>query len=74
MLVGILSGALPYGIELATMRRIGPRAFGIMMSLQPAVALLAGLVVAGQAPGLLALVGIALVVVASLGAGPRPAQ
>jgi inner membrane transporter RhtA len=68
--VGVLSGALPYGIELAAMRRIGPRAFGVMMSLEPAVALLTGLVVAGQRPALLAVGGIALVVLASLRAGP----
>ena len=69
--VGVLSGALPYGIELMTMLRVGPRAFGVMMSLEPAVAVLAGLAVAGQVPSALALAGIALVVLASLGTAPR---
>ena len=69
--VGVLSGALPYAIELATMLRVGPRAFGVMMSLEPAVAVLAGLAVAGQVPTALALAGIALVVLASLGTAPR---
>lgn len=68
--VALLSGVLPYSLELATLRRISARAFGVMMSLEPAVALLAGLVVAGQRPGVAALGGIALVVVASLGTVP----
>lgn len=72
--VAVLSGALPYGLELATLRRIGPRAFGVMMSLEPAVAVVAGFVVAGQHATALALTGIALVVVASLGAVWEPAR
>ncbi|SDQ66520.1 DMT family transporter [Quadrisphaera sp. DSM 44207] len=72
--VALLSGVLPYSLELATLRRLSPRAFGVMMSLEPAVAVLAGLVVAGQRPGPAALAGIALVVAASLGAVPGSAE
>jgi len=68
--IAVLSGVVPYSVELATLRRVGARAFGVMMSLEPAVAALAGLVVASQVPTLAAFVGIVLVVVASLGAVP----
>jgi inner membrane transporter RhtA len=68
--VAVLSSVLPYSLELAAMRRVSPQAFGIMLSLQPAVATLAGLLVAGQTPQPVMLVGIALVVAASLGAVP----
>jgi inner membrane transporter RhtA len=68
--VAVMSSVLPYSLELVAMRRVTPRGFGIMLSLQPAVATLAGLVVAGQRLSLGALGGIALVVAASLGAVP----
>jgi inner membrane transporter RhtA len=61
---------LPYSLELAVLRRVGTRPFGVMMSLEPAIAVLAGLVVAGQRPHPASLLGIALVVAASLGAVP----
>lgn len=68
--VGVMSSVLPYSLELVALRRVSPRGFGIMLSLQPAVATLAGLVVAGQRLSPLVLLGIALVVAASLGAVP----
>ena len=46
--VGALSSAIPYGVELAALRRLPTRVFGIWMSLEPAVAALIGLAVAGQ--------------------------
>ena len=46
--VGLLSSAIPYGVELAALRRLPTRVFGIWMSLEPAVAALIGLAVLGQ--------------------------
>lgn len=69
-LVGVMSSVLPYTLELMALRRVSTHAFGIMLALQPAVATVAGLVVANQQPELLTLLGIALVVAASLGAVP----
>jgi inner membrane transporter RhtA len=66
--VGILSSAIPYSFELEALRRIAAPTFGVLMSLEPAVAALAGLLVLGQELGARALLGIALVVVASVGA------
>jgi inner membrane transporter RhtA len=66
--VGILSSVIPYSCELEALRRISPAVFGVLMSLEPAVAALAGFIVLGQALGARALLGIALVIVASVGA------
>jgi inner membrane transporter RhtA len=66
--VGLLSSAIPYSFEAEALRRIAPAVFGVLMSLEPAVAALAGLLVLGQQLAARALVGIVLVVLASIGA------
>jgi inner membrane transporter RhtA len=66
--VGVLSSAIPYSLELEALRRIAPPVFGVLMSLEPAVAALAGLVVLGQSLSARTLGGIALVIAASVGA------
>lgn len=66
--VGILSSAIPYSFENEALRRIAPPVFGVLMSLEPAMAALAGLIVLGQGLGPRSVVGIALVVCASVGA------
>lgn len=66
--VGMLSSAIPYSFENEALRRIKASAFAVFMSLEPAVAALAGLIVLGQNLELRAIVGIALVIAASLGA------
>ena len=66
--VGVLSSVIPYSFELEALRRIAPAVFGVLMSLEPATAALAGLIVIGQSLSVRDLVGIGLVVVASAGA------
>jgi inner membrane transporter RhtA len=66
--VGMLSSAIPYSFEVEALRRIRPSVFGVLMSIEPAFAALAGAIVLGQALGLRALIGITLVVIASVGA------
>jgi inner membrane transporter RhtA len=66
--VGLLSSAIPYSLETEALRRIPANVFGVLMSMEPAVAALAGFVVLGQDLGLRELVAIALVVAASAGA------
>jgi inner membrane transporter RhtA len=66
--VGILSSAIPYSFEVEALRRIAAPVFGVLMSLEPGVAALAGFLVLGQALSTRALLGIALVVAASIGA------
>jgi inner membrane transporter RhtA len=72
--VGLLSSAIPYTMEIESLRRIAPPVFGVLMSLEPAVATLAGFVVLGQGMTARALGGIALVVLASVGASRRNRQ
>ncbi len=66
--VGVLSSAIPYSFEVEALRRIATSVFGVLMSLEPGFAALAGLLVLGQHLGVRALVGIALVIAASVGA------
>ena len=66
--VAVLSSTLPYAFELIALRRLAASAFAILMSLAPAIATLAGLVFLGQGMSWLELVGIGLVIAASIGA------
>jgi inner membrane transporter RhtA len=78
MAVALLSSVLPYSAELAALRRIPTRVFGVLMSLQPAAAAVAGLVVLGQRLGPREVVALVLVSAASAGVTlstrPRGAQ
>lgn len=69
--VGVLSSAIPYTFEMEALRRIATSVFGVLMSLEPAVAALAGFVVLGQALSAREAVGVALVMAASIGASRR---
>jgi inner membrane transporter RhtA len=66
--VGLLSSAIPYTLEMEALRRISPSVFGVLMSLEPAVAALAGFLLLSQGLSARELGGIALVIVASAGA------
>jgi inner membrane transporter RhtA len=66
--VAMLSSVVPYSLELEALRRIRPHVFGVLMSLEPGMAALAGLVVIGQNLSALDVVAIGLVVTASAGA------
>ncbi len=66
--VALASSVLPYSLELEALRRLPAAVFGVLMSLEPAVAALAGLVVLGQELGAREAAAIAMVVVASAGA------
>lgn len=66
--VAVLSSAIPYALELIALRRLAAAAFAILMSLAPATATLAGFVLLGQHMTVIELVGIALVILASIGA------
>jgi inner membrane transporter RhtA len=65
--IGLLSSLIPYSFELEALRRMPARVFGTLMSVEPAVAVLAGFIVLSQKPTLLELVAISLVVAASVG-------
>jgi inner membrane transporter RhtA len=66
--VAALSSAIPYSLELEALRRLPAQVFGVLMSLEPAMAALAGYVVLSQVLSAQEVAGIALVVAASAGA------
>jgi inner membrane transporter RhtA len=66
--VAILSSAIPYSFELEALRRLPQSTFGVLMSLEPAVAAAAGFIVLGQDLSMQEAVAIGLVLTASAGA------
>lgn len=66
--VALLSSVVPYSVELEALRRIPPRVFGVLMSLEPAAAALCGLVVLSQTLRPVQWIAVCLVVGASVGA------
>lgn len=66
--VGVLSSVIPYSLELSALRRMPPRVFGILMSLQPAAAALAGLVLLGEFLSVWQWAAVGCVIAASAGA------
>jgi inner membrane transporter RhtA len=66
--LAVLVPVIPFALEMLALRRLTTTAFGTLMSLEPAVALIVGLVALGQTPGLGPFVGIVFVVVAGMGA------
>jgi inner membrane transporter RhtA len=66
--VAMLSSVVPYSLEMEALRRIRPHVFGVLMSIEPAMAALAGFVVIGQDLSTVDVIAIALVVTASAGA------
>jgi inner membrane transporter RhtA len=66
--VGLLSSAIPYALELEALRRLPNAVFGVLMSLEPAVAAMVGLIALGQGLVTTEVVAIVCVVIASAGA------
>jgi inner membrane transporter RhtA len=66
--LAVLLPVVPFSLEMLALRRLTTAAFGVLMALEPAIALVIGLVVLGQLPGWWAVAGIALVVAAGIGA------
>jgi inner membrane transporter RhtA len=66
--VAMLSSAIPYSAEFEALRLMPEHVFGVVLSLEPAVAALAGWLVLDQALGLREVAGIALVTAAVAGA------
>ena len=66
-LVAILCSALPYSLEMAALRQLSARAFGILMSLEPALAALSGLLLLGEQLSPQRWLAIACIVLASAG-------
>lgn len=66
--VGLLSAAIPFSLDFEAMRRLPSSVFGVLVSLEPAVAAVVGFVILGQGVTTVELAAILLVVSASIGA------
>lgn len=66
--VGLLSSVVPYSLELIALRRMPPRVLGILMSLEPAAAALAAMILLGEFLRANQWLALVCVVIASVGA------
>lgn len=64
--IALLSSAIPYSLELLALRHLSAGTFGVLLSLEPAAAALAGLLVLSQVLSPVQVAGMVLVVVASV--------
>jgi inner membrane transporter RhtA len=67
LLVGVLSSAVPFSLEMYALTRMPTRVYGTLASLEPAVGALMGLIVLHELPTMLQLAGIVAVTAASVG-------
>ena len=66
--LALLLPVVPFALELVALRRLTVTTFGTLMALEPAFALVIGLALLGQVPGVYAALGVACVVAAGVGA------
>ena len=67
--VAVISSAVPYTLEIMALRRLPSHTFGTMMSAEPAVGALMGLMLLGEMLSFTQWFAIGIVVLASVGAG-----
>jgi inner membrane transporter RhtA len=65
--IALLSSILPYSMELYAMNRLPTQTFGVLMSVEPAIAALSGALLLGERLALLQWAGIVAVIAASAG-------
>ena len=66
--LALLLPVIPFSLELLALRRLTTAAFGTLMALEPAIGVVAGVVILGQVPHALQVAGVVLVVAAGVGA------
>src|SRR5205823_5369462 len=66
--VALLSSVVPYSFELEALRKLPARVFGVLMSIEPAIAAVVGFVVLSEALGERELLAVGLITAASIGA------
>jgi inner membrane transporter RhtA len=66
--VALLSSVIPYSFEMEALRKMPARVFGVLMSVEPAIAAIVGFVVIGESLGERELLALGLITVASIGA------
>jgi inner membrane transporter RhtA len=70
--IAVLSSAIPYSLELAALRRLRAAVFGVLMSLEPAMAAVSGLLFLGQHLVWRDWLAVVAVMTASIGAAIQP--
>lgn len=66
--LALLLPVIPFSLEILSLQRLTTAAFGTLMCLEPAIAMLVGLLILHQVPRPAAMIGIALVIIAGIGA------
>jgi inner membrane transporter RhtA len=72
--LAILLPVVPFALEMLALRRLTTAAFGTLMALEPAFAMIVGLIVLHQVPGIEGIIGIGFVVLAGIGAARSGAR
>jgi inner membrane transporter RhtA len=67
MAVAVFSSALPYTLEMVALRRLSAKTFGTLMSFEPAIAAIAGVVFLHERLTAIQWLAIGLIIVASIG-------
>lgn len=65
--IAMLSSAIPYSLEMIALRHLNTKNFSVMMSLEPAIAALAGFIILGELLTLWQWLAVSLVIIASVG-------
>lgn len=65
--VAVLSTALPYSLEMVALTRLPTRTFGTLMSMEPAIAAISGMVFLGETLALQQVLALMAIVIASMG-------
>jgi len=65
--VAVLATALPFALEFSALKRTSNRMYGVLISLEPAAAVVIGMLVLSERLGLLSLAAVALIVAAAIG-------
>jgi inner membrane transporter RhtA len=66
--IAIFSSALPYTLEMVALRRLSAKTFGTLMSFEPAIAAIAGVVILGERLAVTQWLAIGAIITASVGA------
>jgi inner membrane transporter RhtA len=72
--LAIMLPVVPFALEMMALRRLTTAAFGTLMALEPACAMIVGLLILHQVPGSAGVAGICLVVAAGIGAARAGAR
>lgn len=67
LMVAVFGSALPYSLEMVALKNMPSQTFGVLMSLEPAVAALMGLIFLGETLTLLQWAAVSCVIISSLG-------